>query len=242
MISRFHVPVKSPEDVKPHLGKPSHYKPDRSAWCMANHWTRANDLPPLIRLTLDTCPALQGAELIEAFFEREVSLRDAGRPSQTDLLAVLGVGGELVVMSVEGKVDESFGKTVGEELAKASSTKRARIERLLALFGVPENAALGLRYQLFHRTAAALYEAERFRSRTAVMMVHSFDPADAGFGDYRSFAESIGFVGVEPTITVGPCSFGGMDLYLGWTADRPSNEGFSIVDRRETDAHDFGDV
>ena len=90
-ISRLHVPVTRPEDVIPHLGKPCHYREGRSAYCLANSWTVENNLPELIRLTLDTAPALAGANLIEGFFERECSLGDGGRHSQTDLLALLSV-------------------------------------------------------------------------------------------------------------------------------------------------------
>jgi hypothetical protein len=231
MIPRLHVPLKAPEDVIPHLGKPTHYRQGRSAWCLANHWSAANEIPEPVRLTLETCSRFAGAELLEGFFEREVSLGDTGRPSQTDLLALLGIGGELVVMSVEGKVDEPFGKTVGEEAASASSRKAARIHKLVTLFGLTESEATDLRYQLFHRTAAAVFEAHRFRSKTAIMMVHSFDPAHAGSEDYRRFAEAVGIRGAGPTITAGPLTVSGVDLYLGWTADRPSSAGCSILGR-----------
>jgi len=67
------------------------------------------------------------------------------------------------------------------------------------------------------------------------MMVHSFDGKDAGAEDYRRFADALGFEGAKPTLTVGPKTFGGIELYLGWTADRAFNEGYFIVDRRKTD-------
>lgn len=234
-ISRLHVPMSKPEDVIPHLGKPSHYRPERSAYCLANSWIRENELPELVRLTLDTTPALAGAKLIEGFFERECCLGDGGRHSQTDLLALLSVGNNLVVMSVEGKVDEPFGELVIDELRAPTSLKKARIERLSALLGLSAITAEPLRYQLIHRTAAAIYEAQRFHARTAVMMVHSFDGRDTGADDYRRFAEALKFEGAAPTLTVGPKTFGEIELYLGWTADRTSNEGYYIKDRRKTD-------
>lgn len=220
-IPRLHVPMMAPEDVKPHLGKPTHYREGRSAFCLADSWFAENGLPEPIRATLETVEKFEGAELLEGFFEREVSLSDGGRHSQTDLLALLSVKGSLVVMSVEGKVDEPFGKLVSEELGNASPLKRARIDRLSSMFGVTLEIALPLRYQLFHRTAAAIFEAQRFCSRTAVMMVHSFDANDAGANDYSRFSSALGFAGAEPTCTVGPKTFEGIDLYLGWTADRP---------------------
>jgi hypothetical protein len=234
-ISRLHIPMRRPEDVKPFLGSPSHYVEGRSAYCLANSWMAENGLPELVRLTLETSPALQRPVLLEGFFEREVELGDRGRHSQTDLLALLGVDGTLVVMSVEGKVDEAFGKLVEKEMSNPTPLKAARVRRLAQELGLSLEQAMPLRYQLIHRTAAAISEARRFHSSTAVMMVHSFDARDSGFGDYGRFAEALGFGGIEPTVTIGPKLIGGINLFLGWTADRPSNEGFSIVGRRKTD-------
>ena len=239
LIRRLHVPLKSPEDVKPHLGSPGHYKEGYSAFCLVNGWMADNDIPELVRLTLDTVPALQHAILLEGFLEREVSLGDGARNSQTDLLCLLGINKQLVVMSVEGKVREPFGNLVAKELETASDFKKSRIKRLAQVLGLSLEEAKPLRYQLIHRTAAAIFEAQRFHSQTAIMMVHSYDPADAGFVDYRRFAEAIGFGDTEPTFTVGPQSFDDVSLYLGWTADCPSSEGCIIVDRRKTDEHFF---
>ena len=49
----------------------------------------------------------------------------------------------------------------------------------------------------------------------------------------------MGFDGAAATRTVGPVRCGNVDLYLGWTADRCGNEGFSIVDGRKSDAGFF---
>ena len=241
LIPRLHVPLIAAEDVKPHLGSPSHYKEGYSAFCLVNGWMAENDIPELVRLTLDTVPALQQAILLEGFLEREVSLGDGARNSQTDLLCLLDINKQLVVMSVEGKVRETFGNLVVKELETASDFKKSRIERLAQVLGLSLEEAKPLRYQLIHRTAAAIFEAQRFHSQTAIMMVHSYDPADAGFADYRQFAEAIGFQPVEPTYTVGPRPFDGVSLYLGWTADRPSSEGCIIVNRRKTDDGFFED-
>ena len=163
-----------------------------------------NDIPELVRLTLDTVPALQKAVLLEVFLEREVSLGDGARNSQTDLLCLLSIKKQLVVMSVEGKVREPFGNIVAKEHETASAFKKSHIERLAQVLGLSLEDAKPLRYQLIHRTAAAIFEAKRFHSRTAVMMVHSFDPADAGFADYRLFANAIGFRDVEPLTPLVP--------------------------------------
>lgn len=235
IIRRLHVPLEAPEDVIPHLGSPGHYKEGYSAFCLVNSWMADNEIPELVGLTLDTVPALQGAKLLEGFLEREVSLGDGARHSQTDLLCLLDIRNELAVMSVEGKVRESFGQLVSKELETASDFKKSRIERLAQFLGLSLEKAKPLRYQLIHRTASAIFESQRFHSKTAIMMVHSFDAADAGFTDYCRFAEAIGFGQVEPTYTVGPKLFDGISLYLGWAADRPSSEGCIVINRRKTD-------
>jgi hypothetical protein len=221
-IRRIHVPMLSPDDVIPHLGAPGHYRFPRSGWCIANHWFAANDLPDTIRQVLETVPAFVGAELVEGLIERHVELGDGATASQTDLLAILGVGAELAIMAVEGKVDETFGNLVSQELCDASDRKKARITRLAALFGINEADAAPLRYQLFHRTASAIFEAKRYRAKAAIMMVHSFDAKGCGFPDFQKFAARIGLPSTVPGGMVGPAQVDGIALYLGWTSDQPS--------------------
>lgn len=103
------------------------------------------------------------------------------------------------------------------------------------MLGIDMSVAPGLRYQLIHRTVAAVLEAKRFCSTTAIMMVHSFDREDRGVDDYRRFAEAIGIPDAEATMTAGVLEIEGVELFLGWTADQPGNEGFFIVNRRKTD-------
>jgi hypothetical protein len=73
------------------------------------------------------------------------------------------------------------------------------------------------RYQLVHRTAAALIEAERFNARHALILVHSFsqkNPPDS-FGDYEHFADLLSTTVKKDAIArVGERA--GADLYLGW--------------------------
>jgi hypothetical protein len=45
-----------------------------------------------------------------------------------------------------------------------------------------------VRYQLLHRTASAVIEAERFGARHAVMLVHSFTEENLWFDDFAEFA------------------------------------------------------
>ncbi len=75
----------------------------------------------------------------------------------------------------------------------------------------------GIRYQLLHRTASAVIEAERFKIDVAAMIVHSFSPERMWFESYVKFLELLGL----------PENFGelasirlpsGLLLNLGWAS------------------------
>jgi hypothetical protein len=220
-LPRIAVPLLKPEDVIPHLGKPTHWKQGRSAKAVADSWFQANDLPPRIRAMLEQAPEFKGAELVDAWLERCTDLGDRrGSASQTDLLAVLGVGGDLAVMGVEAKVTESFGPLVSEWIGTGSEGKEDRLQRLCDLLGFDRATVGDLRYQLFHRTAAAIFEARRYRATKAVMMVQSFCENATGLPDFLAFFERMGILGIGKDLLSEPKQVGDADLWIGWTSDR----------------------
>ena len=219
----FAEPIKRPEDIIPHLAKQErHWKKGYSAYELAYSWVGAKGIPNPVVAVLHQAEEFLGMELIEGFFEKETDLRSRGRPSQTDLLALIGDGEGFAVLGIEGKVDEPFGPLVSEWLVDASANKRARLSVLQETMGLADHDVSNLRYQLLHRTAAAVYEAQRYKIRRAVMLVHSFSDGHSWFDDFRAFADAIGTpvsgtnelstkVGVE-----------GISLRLGWVADEVS--------------------
>lgn len=220
-LTRIAVPLLKAKDVIPHLGKPSHWKQGRSAKAVADTWFQANDLPPRVRAVLDQSPELKGAELVDAWLERCTDLGDRrGSASQTDLLAVLGVGDELAVMAVEAKVTESFGPLVSEWIGEGSEGKEDRLQRLCDLLGFQRAEVGDLRYQLFHRTAAAILEARRYRATKAVLMVHSFCDGATGLTDFVAFFGRMGVRGCARDNLSEPASVGGVTLWVGWTSDQ----------------------
>ena len=219
-LTRIAVPLLKPEDVIPHLGKPTHWKQGRSAKAVSDSWFQANDVPPRVRAVLDQSPELKRAELIDAWLERCTDLGDnRGSATQTDLLAVLGVGDELAVMAVEAKVTESFGPLVSEWIGEGGEGKEYRLQRLCDLLGFDRGAIGDLRYQLFHRTAAAMLEARRYRANKAVLMVHSFCEDGTGLPDFLEFFERIGLRNCGRDSLSEPVSVGGVTLWAGWTSD-----------------------
>jgi hypothetical protein len=69
---------------------------------------------------------------------------------------------------------------------------RLQLQYLVEVVGLDIGRISALRYQLLHRTASALLEAQRYNARHAMMLVHSFSRAKAGFDDYCAFARSLG--------------------------------------------------
>ena len=80
---------------------------------------------------------------------------------------------------------------------------------LLGLTSVPDT----IRYQLLHRTASAIIEAQRFNADCAVMLVHSFSQSGEWFQDYAAFVEVMGgSAGENSIVSVGHRS--GFPLYM----------------------------
>lgn len=210
-----------PEDVINHLGKGIvHWKAGYSAQALATSWFSANGIPPAIRTTLETCADFSGADLVDAFFERTVDLGDGKEPTHTDLLAILRVHGELAVLAVEGKRDETFGELVGDWLA-ANPERRVRLDRFCAQLRIP-HPKNNLRYQLFHRALSAVLEAQRYCARRAVLLVQSFSEKMSGFDDFVAFAGNAGIAGpILPGQICGPITCSTVLLHMAWVSDDP---------------------
>lgn len=219
--SHLHIPARVARDIIPFLGKgEAHWREGYSAHALATTWCRQDGLPPSVRRLLDGTETFAGAELVDGFFERETNLQDGlPRASQTDLLAIIRIKSGLAVLAVEGKVEEPFERVIGNQ-RHLSPGQRKRLAGLQAFFGIPDADVSALRYQLFHRAAAAVLEAKRYACRNAFLLVQSFSPNLTGHGDFSAFALAIG-LGVGPAMTVlGPKAVDGVSLYAGWLADQ----------------------
>jgi hypothetical protein len=160
-------------------------------------------------------------EPLIAFPEHKVPLPGGRRDSQNDIF-VLGKSDEgLVSITVEGKVAESFGPTLGEWTRNMSPGKRERLDSLKAILGLEEEIDSSIRYQLLHRTASAVIEANRFNAKTAVMLVHPFSQAEDWFEDYQAFVRLY-----DKDIGIGQLTFltkvGGVEIFTGWVKGEAS--------------------
>lgn len=220
-MNNLYVPLDSIDQWRLLLAEPvKHWKEGRSAMSMALSWTRARGFPPAVREALKKADAhpVQAAEFVMAIPEHQVDLPGGTRASQTDLLVIARTPRGAMAIAVEGKVDESFGPLVKEWRVDASPGKNERLTFLCSKLGLRAEAIDECRYQLLHRTASAVMEAERFGAKDALMLVHSFDPNRAGFDDYARFLFCFD-VRAESGRPQRARVVSGVDLHFGWVTE-----------------------
>jgi hypothetical protein len=193
-----------------------HWKIGYSARTLAHCWEAVDGLPPEIAALFG-----ERAELLIAIPEHKVSLGDAGRESQTDVFALVKSKNKTIAVAVEGKVDESFGPTIKDWYVEPSPGKQQRLTFLCKQIGVTFKPTDDhLHYQLFHRTASAVLEAERCKTDAAAMIVHSFSPEDKWFDAYAAFL-GLFDLPASPGELVSKSLPSGRTLYFGWAKGDP---------------------
>lgn len=215
-MAGIYVPSSGPACWQPLLAKPQlHWKSGYSAHCLAHAWEAANGLPLEIAQLFSA--SASSPELLLAIPEHQVPLPGGNTSSQADVFALLRVGDNTVATAIEGKVDETFGPTIGEWMMQASEGKETRLKYLTDVLGLSYPPAPDLRYQLFHRTASAVIEANRFKTDAAAMIVHSFSPTNMWFDDFARFVALFGHRAVPGQLFV-VASQAKKPLYLGWAS------------------------
>jgi len=237
------IPTQGPEDWRRLLADPEkQWRTRYSAKTLAYCWQSAKDFPGSVRKAFHDSPyeVFHDMERLLAIPERRVPLPGKGKASFSDLFVLAKSGDDLVSITVEGKVSESFDVLVGEWLQRESAAERGdcdpeegtsaparreastgKLERrdyLCEKLGLDKDNIADLRYQLLHRTTSALIEAENFNAKHALMLVHSFGPNDEhseNFEEYQKFAARLG-AEVAPSRIVRVGERDGIELYLGW--------------------------
>ena len=217
-MGKFFVRTAGTEDWKKLLADPEkQWRGGYSAKAMACCWEGARGFPKSVLqvFTQSDLARFKEIEFLLGFPEYKVPLPGGKRPSQSDVFVLAHSQGQFITIAVEGKVAGSFGPTVAEWQKRDSKGKRVRYDYLCQLLGLAGKSLDPIRYQLLHRTASALIEAERFNASAAMMMVHSFSQEHLWFEDYQAFLNLFGKSGAPDSIThVGERN--GVELYLSW--------------------------
>jgi hypothetical protein len=213
-MSRILIPTKGPSCWKKFLADPKHWKAGYSAMSLAQCWEAARGFPSEIQSLFLAHTKFKDIEILMAIPEHKVNLPGGSRPSQNDLFILAKAHGELVSITIEGKVNEPFDKTVSEWLRQDSSGKQERLAALRQELGLAEIPPT-TRYQLLHRTASAIIEAKRFNAKSAMMIIHSFNQEQLWFDDYAAFVSLFGTAAKHGELT--PLkAVGGIDVYTAW--------------------------
>jgi len=218
-MAKIYIPSTGVDQWQRLLADPEkHWRKGYSARTLAYCWEEeANDFPSSVRAVLDNSgiESLQNLELLLAVPEHPVPLRGGARPSQNDVWALARGQNGLVSIAVEGKVSEPFGPTLEEWLQDASPGKKDRLNHICEQLGLNVWPPSPIRYQLLHRAASAVIEAQRFCASHAVMLVHSFSPQGEWFEDYKDFLDVFGCTAFPKTVSSAGTR-AGVRLYFGW--------------------------
>lgn len=112
-----------------------------------------------------------------------------------------------------GRRERTFGPTVAERLRQPSLGKEL-LSNKLEIDAVPPE----LRYQLLHRSASAILEAERFSASHAVVLVHSFSSTSRWYEDFATFGRALGAETRRDAIVAAGLG-SGVKFHLGWVTE-----------------------
>lgn len=190
------------------------WKPGFSAWELAHCWEGAKGFPPEIKSMLRS--QFPDVELVKGLIEYRVGLPGTGGSSHNDLFVVARAGDDTLCIAVEGKVSEKFGPRL-REWHTGTGNRETRLAGLCELIGldraiVPDT----IRYQLLHRLASPVIEAQKRTARHAIMLIHSFSGLDASFVDFAAFLALYAIADVQPGRLYHLKTAGGVALYAGW--------------------------
>jgi hypothetical protein len=211
------LPSKGPDSWQELLADPEkQWRMGFSARTLAHCWETARGLPPeIVRLFGPN------TQLLVAIPEHKVDLPGGRRPSQTDLFAILRRQEQTIACAIEGKVNEAFGPTIEEWQENASPGKQERLDHICGLLGIAEPLPPTLRYQLLHRTASAIIEAQRFKTDEAAMIVHSFSSQAMWFDDFLLFSNLLGLKAERDKLHTSILP-SGLALHLAWASGDPA--------------------
>ena len=215
-MTKIYIPSSGPGDWKALLADPEkHWARGYSARSLAHAWENSDGFPTEILNVLRQSAALRRIEPLLIFPEWKVPLPGGRTSSQNDVWVLAKSDSGLVSIAIEGKVEESFDKTVGEWKVKASKGKQVRLVYLSEVLGLSDTLPDSIYYQLLHRTASAVIEAERFGATQAVMIIHSFSPNNRWFEEFKAFVtlfKADAVIGILTTVE----ARNGLPLHLAW--------------------------
>ncbi len=233
-MNPVYIPAKGIDDWRALLAEPDkQWKAGYSAMLLAASWQSADGFPVCVADTLQRAgePFISLKPLL-ILPEHQVPLPGGRAASQNDAWVLASHRFGLASITIEGKVNESFGPTLAEWLANASPGKQERLAFLTGLLGLPGALPGTIRYQLLHRVASAIIEAKRFRANVALCLVQSFSPTNEGLVDFQAFVALFGKQ-IQPGEVVALGNHEGVPFYAAWVnCPAPTSSALVSEDQR----------
>lgn len=163
------------------------------------------------------------ATLLLAIAEHRVPLIGGLADSQCDVWALLSTPSGHVSLSVEAKANEPFGQgnqslkdwlATGES-EKSRQNRQDRWKHIAEHLPSAASDAYSLvPYQLLHRCAAAVMEAERFSVPNAAFVVQAFQSPDESFEAFSRFCQAVNIAAERGQMHMATVE--GIRLGIGW--------------------------
>lgn len=166
-----------------------------SAKSLANAWESNEGFPREIQDVFDASSDefIRKIKFLYGFPEYKVKIPGGGKASQNDLYVLATSQNKPLCIMVEGKVNEDFGPLVSKWVETANcGWENQRLLYLIELLKLQGKEIGDVRYQLLHRTASALIEADRVGTDECMVIIHSFSQERAHFDDYKKFVKMFG--------------------------------------------------
>jgi hypothetical protein len=125
------IPARSADDWQRFLAEPEkHWRTGYSAKSFAHCWQAARGFPPSVRRVFKQSPhpLFHDIEMLLGIPERAVPLPGRGKSSFSDLFVLAKSGGDLVSITVEGKVAEQFDVLISEWLLRDTAAEGESVE------------------------------------------------------------------------------------------------------------------
>ncbi|ODA33120.1 DUF6946 family protein [Planctopirus hydrillae] len=204
-MSRFNIETRGIDSWRERLADPvTQWVRGYSAFEAAVSWELAAKSASGLPTSISAVLARAGygeSHLLLGVAEHNVSLEGQGHDSQCDLWALLQTSNGMVSLSVEAKANEPFGEghqslqtwlDSGKSLnSKPNRLKRwQHVQRMLPISGVAGYGEVA--FQLLHRCATAVIEAERFNLKHAIFIVQAFKSPSTSYNEFVKLCTAIG--------------------------------------------------
>jgi hypothetical protein len=134
--------------------------------------------------------------LMFAVAEHKVDLCGGKAASQSDVWAVVNTSLGMLSLTVEAKAKEAFGDEILERWlvagkAEGSISNRKKRWEYVRSYLPKSDSFHQVRYQMLHRCAASVIEANRLGFQHAAFIVQAFDTPAESFQDYAVFCQAL---------------------------------------------------